>query len=149
VVIDGEAPVEQGGAGKTAEDEVRVRGRRGTAPAVGGRPGIGAGTLGADTQGATFVDTGDGATTGAHGMHVDGGEAYRKLRDRPLAGRGHGAVAETDVRGGAAHVKRDQPVVAEAAREGEGARNARGRTGEQRPRGVTGRLLRGQRAAAR
>ena len=130
---------------QVAEHDVRVgHGRVGAALAVGRRAGLGAGRLRADAQRAGELrDVGDRAAAGADGVHVDRRHLDPEVADRGVADdRRLAVLAQRDVRGRAAHVERQDVLVAGAAGDVERAGDAARRAREDAVDRVAGRLRR-------
>jgi len=134
-----------------AEHDVGVGHRGLDAPeAVGGGPGLSAGTARADLERAVDVEPGDGSAAGADRPDVDLSDLHREGSDEVIGRRQWPAVPhEADVRARAAHVVRDE-VGDTRPRSGEAAlAHAAGRPGHRRADREPSRGLDGHHSAAR
>ena len=129
--VQGHAPAEEPARRQPPEQQVRVGdGRRGAAPAVAGRTGIGPRALRPDLEEAVAVEPRDRAAPGPHRLHVDAGEPDWKTGHGALKGDVRLEVPDQgDVRAGAPHVEGDEVAGAGAVPRVDRAHHPGGRAG--------------------
>jgi len=125
-----------------AENQIGIRHRRfRAAAAIAGRPRLRAGAFGAHMQQAAIIDTRNRAATRANAGNVEALQRYALACESPVGRDGRlAAYHQRDVRGGAAHVERDEVPMAEQARSilaaGNATRGSRKHAAGRQPNGL-------------
>src|SRR5467141_2574967 len=123
---------------QAAEDEVGIRnGGQGSASVADGT-WISAGGFRSHAQRAGGVEAGQGSASGAYGVNVEHRNGYGQSGNFGLAAGARLAVDQSNVGGGTAHVKGDDPIESAASCGGRGSDHATGWTGENRAHGLAG-----------
>ena len=122
---------------QAAEQEIGIGDGGQRSAAIADGAGLGTGRLGSDAQCTGGIEAGERASSGAHGVNVEHGDAHGQARDLGLGACFGLVVDEGDVGRGATHVEGNQLLAIAEPGGGLGSDDASGRTREHGAHGLT------------